>query len=293
MSSKQEIWELEEAICKAMADNARYRTKLGEQALKYAKLRDELHAMREERDRLLREAVRADEAEHALATANALLDEAQNIAHFNGAERDRLKDELLAERLAHGDTYDRKDSAERELHKVLDLMECHAKELSTAKELVAVIEAERDELRIRVREAHEVALLAALEQRDQARAESQRIRTNAAEQARAVVSAAFRAEEKRLEEKSALHGHPVEDRREVGMPFIRASADLASARLLAEAALDRWAAAGCPPQKAPASLASALERCGNAPCRNLAYLDGDYCSDLCRFAGERPEGGDR
>lgn len=36
-----------------------------------------------------------------------------------------------------------------------------------------------------------------------------------------------------------------------------------------------------------------LQRCSNALCRNLAYLDGDYCSERCRDEGERPEGGER
>jgi len=52
----------------------------------YEELRGEYRKLAEERDRLLRESVRAEEAEHQL-------NEAQNIAHFNGAERDRLKDE--------------------------------------------------------------------------------------------------------------------------------------------------------------------------------------------------------
>lgn len=60
--SKQEIWELEEAICKAMADNARYRAKLGEQALKLAELRKE-HATALELIEVLESRVEGLEAE--------------------------------------------------------------------------------------------------------------------------------------------------------------------------------------------------------------------------------------
>lgn len=47
MIKRRIVAELEEAIGKAMADNARYRAKLGEQALKYAALRKELATAKE------------------------------------------------------------------------------------------------------------------------------------------------------------------------------------------------------------------------------------------------------